>query len=110
MSRNAASRDAVSAAAIPAATHVNASADRIRIAIVIPESSRRTMALRLGPDLPLVQPCHRRERPYPRTYPGEHNVECVFGVTDDREGREHIPDRAPVRRPVAPPATDRSIE
>src|SRR4029077_12539448 len=73
-------------------------------------SSRRTMALRLGPDLPLVQPCHRRERPYPRTYPGEHNVECVFGVTDDREGREHIPDRAPVRRPVAPPATDRSIE
>ena len=60
--------------------------------------------------LTTMQQGHGCKRPEPRSQRREGDVESVFGIADDSECRQHVPDSTPVRGPDPPTAAHRRIE
>src|SRR5262249_34724114 len=50
------------------------------------------------------------EGPQPRAKRREGDINGVLGVADHGKGRQHVPDRAPIRRPDPAPTAYRSVE
>src|SRR5438477_2415243 len=72
--------------------------------------SGRGVAHRLLSWVAATEPADRGEGAEPGAGRGEQHVNRVLGVADDREGREHVPDGAPIGGPDALPAADRRVE
>src|SRR5436190_13463202 len=72
--------------------------------------SGRGVAHRLLSWVAATEPADRGEGAEPGAGRGEQHVNRVLGVADDREGREHVPDGAPIGGPDALPAAHRRVE